>query len=310
MASNPLRLTDTLPAGLHRDGAVATRHRLGCAGIGSGTVTCAANNPTAAAIYPIALGTLAAPTSVGTVTVTVSPRADNCASNSVTNTATLVSSTISETSVSDNTATAVTGYRCGVNLSVSKTNNTSTLASGQTTSYTVTVANGGPSEAGGSVLLDTPSAGLSSCTVTACTPSGGAPVPGRWPLAQRVYRPDPGRTAFGRWPDFQCPMHRDCNRPAMNVNHPGGWRPTRRRPPQDHQELRASRRAHHHRPGEGVCRPRPAIPVALHGGAAGCTRRVWPRRAADPGDRLWHGRGHGPHRRRAPGRQLPVLRGA
>ncbi len=196
MASSPLRLTDTLPSGFTATAVVSTPPAWVCSGVGSGTVTCAANSPTVAAIYPIALGTLAAPTSVGTVTVTVSPRADNCASNSVTNTATLVTSAIGETSVSDNTATAATGYRCGVNLSVSKTNNTSTLASGQTTSYTVTIANGGPSEAGGSVLLDTPSAGLSSCTVTACTPSGGALCPG---TLANMLSPGPG-LGIATWP--------------------------------------------------------------------------------------------------------------
>jgi uncharacterized repeat protein (TIGR01451 family) len=183
IASNPLRLTDTLPSGFTATVIVATPSAWQCGGVGSATVTCTASNPTANAVYPIALGTLAAPTSVGTVTVTVSPRADNCAANSVTNTVTLATSTLGETSVSDNTASVATGYRCGVNLSVSKTNNTATLASGQTTSYTVTVANGGPSSADSSVLLDTPSAGLSSCTVTACTTSGAAacPAAAQWP---------------------------------------------------------------------------------------------------------------------------------
>lgn len=178
IASNPLRLTDTLPSGFIATATVATPTAWQCGGVGSGSVTCTASNPTADAIYPIALGSLATPTSVGTVTVTVSPRVDNCAANNVTNTVTLVTSSIGETSVADNTATLATGFRCGVNLSISKTNNVSTLSSGQTTSYTVTVANAGPSAADGSVLLDTPSAGLSSCTVISCTPSGGAICPG------------------------------------------------------------------------------------------------------------------------------------
>lgn len=181
IASNPLSLTDTLPSGFTATAIVATPSAWQCGGIGASTVTCTASNPSANAIYPIALGTPAAPTAVGTVTVTVSPRTDNCALNSVVNTVTLVASSIGESSVSDNIATAATGFRCGVNLSISKTNNTTTLASGQTTSYTVTVANGGPSAADGSVLLDTPSAGLSSCTVTNCAASGGAICPGTLP---------------------------------------------------------------------------------------------------------------------------------
>jgi uncharacterized repeat protein (TIGR01451 family) len=79
-------------------------------------------------------------------------------------------------------------------LSVTKTNQLSALTAGQTTSYTLTVANSGPADASGSLLRDDASTGLSSCTVTSCsstgsvtavcpaTPSnvftpGGAPIP-------------------------------------------------------------------------------------------------------------------------------------
>lgn len=183
VASNPLRLTDTLPTGFTATAIVATPTAWQCGGTGSGTVTCTASNPTANAIYPIGAGTTTAPVSVGTVTVTVTPRLDNCATNSATNTATLVTATLGETSVSDNVASATTGFRCAVNLSITKTNHVTALASGQTTSYTVTVANAGPSAADGSLLVDTPSAGLSSCSITACSASAGAvcPAAGLWP---------------------------------------------------------------------------------------------------------------------------------
>ena len=63
------------------------------------------------------------------------------------------------------------------NLSISKTNNLTTLTAGQITSYTVTVANGTPSSGLlNAVITDTPSEGL-SCTTVTCSATGGATCP-------------------------------------------------------------------------------------------------------------------------------------
>ncbi len=182
IGSNPLRITDTLPAGYTVTAMTATPAVWVC-GTSTGIVTCAASNPNADAAYPILPGTTTAPVSVGTVTVTVLPRADNCGATSDINTVTLAVSTIGETSLSDNTATVAHGRRCAANLQISKTNNASSLVSGSTTAYTVTVSNLGPSAGDGAVVLDTPSVGLSACTVTACSTTGGSvcPAPGQWP---------------------------------------------------------------------------------------------------------------------------------
>lgn len=63
------------------------------------------------------------------------------------------------------------------NLAISKTNGVGTLVAGNTTNYTITVTNGGPSDADGALLKDPIATGL-SCTQTSCTgASGGASCP-------------------------------------------------------------------------------------------------------------------------------------
>jgi uncharacterized repeat protein (TIGR01451 family) len=74
---------------------------------------------------------------------------------------------------------------CSTALSVTKTNNTTTLVAGTTTSYTITFSNAGPTSANNAIAQDTPSAGLSNCSVTACSASGSpvavCPASGVWP---------------------------------------------------------------------------------------------------------------------------------
>ncbi len=68
--------------------------------------------------------------------------------------------------------------RCSANVSINKSNAVGTLLTGQTTSYTVTVANFGPNAANNSLLQDLPSTGL-NCTAVSCTastPSGLCPL--------------------------------------------------------------------------------------------------------------------------------------
>lgn len=68
-----------------------------------------------------------------------------------------------------------------VNLSVTKTNNVTTVTAGGITSYVVTVVNGGPNVANNSTLTDTPGTGL-SCTAVTCgvTAGGGGSLPHCW----------------------------------------------------------------------------------------------------------------------------------
>jgi uncharacterized repeat protein (TIGR01451 family) len=62
------------------------------------------------------------------------------------------------------------------NLSITKTNGTTTLVAGSTTTYTITVANGGPSAANGATVRDPAVEGL-NCTTLTCTTTGGASCP-------------------------------------------------------------------------------------------------------------------------------------
>jgi uncharacterized repeat protein (TIGR01451 family) len=62
-------------------------------------------------------------------------------------------------------------------LNVTKTNNTTTLVAGSTTSYTVTFSNGGPSAANGALIKDLSSAGLQCTSVACAATTGGASCP-------------------------------------------------------------------------------------------------------------------------------------
>jgi large repetitive protein len=60
-------------------------------------------------------------------------------------------------------------------LSISKTNGTTTVVAGATTTYTITVSNAGPSAADGALVKDAVATGL-ACTTLSCS-SGGASCP-------------------------------------------------------------------------------------------------------------------------------------
>jgi uncharacterized repeat protein (TIGR01451 family) len=63
-----------------------------------------------------------------------------------------------------------------VNLSITKTNNITTLTAGGTTTYFIDVTNAGPSPADDALLRDTPSPGL-QCTAVTCSVVSGAACP-------------------------------------------------------------------------------------------------------------------------------------
>jgi uncharacterized repeat protein (TIGR01451 family) len=62
-------------------------------------------------------------------------------------------------------------------LTISKTNGVDSLVAGQTTSYTITVANLGPTNAPGAVLKDPSASGLNCTTVTCAVTAGTASCP-------------------------------------------------------------------------------------------------------------------------------------
>ena len=114
-------------------------------------------------------------------TITASVTALN---GTVTNTVSLqLPPGMTDNNLSNNTAPDVDGIRGLANISVEKTNGVNTLVAGATTAYTVTVANGGPSDAGGAVLSDPVVPGLSCVTAATCTASGGASCAASIPIA-------------------------------------------------------------------------------------------------------------------------------
>ena len=62
------------------------------------------------------------------------------------------------------------------NLAIAKSNGVSSLVAGSTTTYSLTVTNGGPSDGDGTVLEDPSVTGL-NCTQVSCMASGGASCP-------------------------------------------------------------------------------------------------------------------------------------
>ena len=77
------------------------------------------------------------------------------------------------------------------NLSVTKTNGASTQVTGNTTSYTVTVNNNGPSDASGAFIRDPAATGL-SCTSITCSANGGAACPSGGDLSIVTLQGSPG----------------------------------------------------------------------------------------------------------------------
>lgn len=163
IVSNPIAITDTLPAGVSLT-AVQTSNAgvWNCTSATSSTFTCSASVATP---YP-----LAAASTIVTITATATVSATGCPGPLV-NTATVSIAAIGEASTANNTGTTQTAIVCA-NLGVTKTDGTTTLAAGSTTTYTVTFVNLGPSDASGAMVRDIPSAGL-SCTVTGCSSAGG-----------------------------------------------------------------------------------------------------------------------------------------
>jgi uncharacterized repeat protein (TIGR01451 family) len=172
LSNGAVRVVDTLPAGLTLTNPVAPAG-WNCSQAGQ-TLTCDSTAP-----LPVAASTdLAAIT--GTVRVS-----NTACSGPLINTATVsgFQAPYADSTPGNNTGTASTTLNCNANLNVSKTNGTDTVVTGTTTTYSVVFTNNGPSSADGAVLTDVPGAGLSSCSVTSCSASGGSPVAASCPAA-------------------------------------------------------------------------------------------------------------------------------
>lgn len=174
LASPSPTVTDTLPAGMTLTAVTNSAPGVWTCtpNATSTTFACAAST----AVYP-----MAAATNIVSITATVSVSSSACPGPR-TNTVVITSPAIGDSLPANNTAIAVTPIGCGTTLTVAKTDGTTTVSAGGSTSYTLTFSNLGPAAADGAVLSDTPGTGL-SCTVTSCSASGTGicPAPAQYP---------------------------------------------------------------------------------------------------------------------------------
>ncbi|MGL4575429.1 MAG: hypothetical protein ACRCV9_11660 [Burkholderiaceae bacterium] len=167
-------VTDTIPSGL-TIGTITPPANWGCTTAGQ-LVTCTYTPPS----LPIA-----AQTDLGIITIPVTATGAACP-GPTSNIANIGSTTAAygESDTANNASTAVAiPLGCIAAVSVTKTDGRTTVAQGNTVSYTIALNNAGPAAANGTLLADIPSAGLTGCTVTACTASGAAacPAAAAWP---------------------------------------------------------------------------------------------------------------------------------
>jgi len=131
-------LSDTLPAGVTFDSATATQ---GSCLPSGGSVLCT-------------LGTLASQADA-TVTIKVTPQAQG----TITNTASVVGSTV-DPDTADNSASAATTIDPAADLSLTKSDSPDPVAAGEVLTYTLDVQNAGPQDATGTTVTDTLPAGV------------------------------------------------------------------------------------------------------------------------------------------------------
>ncbi len=138
-----------------------------CVGAGGGTCTAAGvgNINDAAVVLP----------SGASVTYTATCNIAASATGSLINTAT-VSSTVTDPTPANNTATDTNTLTPQADLAISKTNGVTVVSPGQPTVYTIVASNSGPSNAPGSVITDNFPASLTACSTT-CVGAGGATCP-------------------------------------------------------------------------------------------------------------------------------------
>ena len=138
--------------------------------VGGGAGTCVVATSTVAGATRIT-GTLTnvIAGAVCSITVTTKVSAALAVATTTTNTFTLAPlASTSDTNPANNTASVLTTVGPSANITIGKTNGTTTVASGSTTSYTLTIANLGPADASGSIVKDPAVAGL-NCTTVTCT---------------------------------------------------------------------------------------------------------------------------------------------
>ncbi len=118
------------------------------------------------------------------------------ATGSLVNTAT-ISSAVADPVPGNNSATDTDTLAASANLSITKTNGTSTSTPGGSTTYTMVAGNAGPSNVTGATVTDTFPAALQSCTWTCSGANGGScPASGSGNINHSVNLPVSGTATF------------------------------------------------------------------------------------------------------------------
>ena len=189
-------------------------------------------------------GGLAAGASLPNIAVTVNPTP--AAVPSVTNTATVANA--NDLDPDNNSSSSVTGIDLVADLAITKTDGTSAVSAGGSTTYTLVVTNNGPSTVSGAILADPAVAGLAK-TGVACAGTPGQCVSPPSIVAAPGWHVRPARP--GQRPDL--PAQRDRRRDrrlGQRDQHGHGRRPDRGDRPGRHQQQRHRHR--HGHPGPGL----------------------------------------------------------
>lgn len=156
-----------------KDAAAAglSKTAISCAAAGSG-----AQCPLSLSVAALEGAGLTVPALPSGTTLTLTVTALVTALNaSVTNSVQLqLPSGLTDSDLTNNSASDTDAVRGVAFLSVAKTSGVGTVTSGGTVSYTVTVANSGPSAADGTVVSDPVATGLSCTSAATCSGTGGA----------------------------------------------------------------------------------------------------------------------------------------
>ena len=111
-------------------------------------------------------------TSGSTITYTINATISPDATGTITNTASVTAPDgVTDSNPENNSATDVDTLQPATNLSVTKTDNVTTVTPGQDLTYSIIVANNGPSDVAGATVVDNPPSSLQDVTYTS-VPTG------------------------------------------------------------------------------------------------------------------------------------------